>query len=95
MRIQIAYADVTGVHLSEHDVQQGCSAGQVIKSSGVLEKFPAIDLQRNKVGIFSKVIELDAIIHDGDRIEIYEPVQVDPKQARRNRAKDSEQKGKA
>jgi putative ubiquitin-RnfH superfamily antitoxin RatB of RatAB toxin-antitoxin module len=39
------------------------------------------------VGIFSKLHTLDSQVEDGDRIEIYLPLMVDPKKIRRNRAK--------
>jgi hypothetical protein len=41
--------------------------------------FPDVDLGRQKVGLFGKVTTLDAVLSDGDRIEIYRPLTVDPK----------------
>ena len=58
-----------------------------IEASGVLNDFPDIELTRNRVGIFSKLAQLDTPLRDGDRVEIYRPLQVDPKEARRRRAK--------
>lgn len=68
-------------------VEQSCTVALAIKRSGVLEQFPEIQLGKTKVGIYSKVIALDAMLHDGDRVEIYRPLQVDPKEARRLKAK--------
>ena len=54
--------------------------------SGILKEFPEINLQQQRVGIFSEFVELDAMLHDGDRIEIYRPLFIDPKQRRKLRA---------
>ena len=40
----------------------------------------------NKIGVFSKLQDLDSVVRDGDRIEIYRPLIADPKDARRARA---------
>lgn len=59
---------------------------EIIRQSGILEAYPEIDLTKNKVGIFSKMVKLDASVDDGDRIEIYRPLTADPKEIRRRRA---------
>lgn len=58
-----------------------------IKLSGILLDFPNIDLNKNKVGIFGKLSNLDTKLKEGDRIEIYLPLLIDPKKIRANRAK--------
>lgn len=67
-------------------VPENCTVRAAIEQSGILGKFPEIDLTCNKVGIFSKPITLDSLLRAGDRIEIYTPLLIDPKQARRQRA---------
>ena len=59
---------------------------QAIKTSGILDRFPEIDLATNKVGIYAKTCVLDQILKQGDRVEIYRPLLHDPKEARRQRA---------
>jgi putative ubiquitin-RnfH superfamily antitoxin RatB of RatAB toxin-antitoxin module len=66
-------------------IPQGSNISQVIKRSGLLQRFPEIDLAVNKVGIFSKIKPLDYVLNNGDRLEIYRPLLVDPKEARRRR----------
>lgn len=58
----------------------------VIQRSGILDKFPEIDLAINKVGIFGQLVKLDQAVNANDRIEIYRPLTIDPKTARRHRA---------
>ena len=59
---------------------------QAIELSGILQKYPEIDLKTNKVGIFSKVSKLNTELREGDRIEIYRPLIADPKEARKKKA---------
>lgn len=62
------------------------TVSQVIRQSGVMQAHPEIDLNQNKVGIFSQLCDLETVVTDGDRIEIYRSLQADPKEARRRRA---------
>ncbi|KHT58441.1 hypothetical protein RJ45_25305 [Photobacterium gaetbulicola] len=68
---------------------------QIIEQSGVLALYPEIDLKKNKVGIYSRNVKLDALVHDGDRIEIYRPLLADPKEIRRKRAEQAKQEALA
>jgi len=61
---------------------------QAIRASGLLARYPDIDLETNKVGIFSRLVKLDAPLRDRDRVEIYRPLIADPKEVRRQRAAD-------
>jgi putative ubiquitin-RnfH superfamily antitoxin RatB of RatAB toxin-antitoxin module len=56
-----------------------------LRSSGVLERHPEIDLGSARFGIWGQLRALDAALRDGDRIEVYRPLQVDPMEARRLR----------
>lgn len=59
-----------------------------IAQSGLLEQHPELMLTKHKIGVFNKIINAnERLVQDGDRIEIYQPLQVDPKQARLLRAK--------
>jgi len=71
-------------------VEKNCAVALAIQRSGILQWFPKIKLAEIKVGIYSKRVLLDAGLRDGDRIEIYRPLKIDPKQARLLRAKKSQ-----
>ncbi len=86
MPIEVAYASGNQSWLIPFAVEEGTTVQQAITSSGILEQCPDINLQTIKVGIFSKIIELDVPVRAGDRIEIYRPLILDPKEARRLRA---------
>ncbi len=89
--IEVAYASASQSWLIPFEVEEGTTVQQAIASSGILEQCPDINLQTNKVGLFSKIIELDVPVRAGDRIEIYRPLILDPKEARRLRAEKAKQ----
>lgn len=86
MRVEVAYAKPDVQDLRPLDIAEGSTAEQAIRASGILERFPEIDLARHKIGIFSKPCALDQVLKPGDRVEIYRPLLADPKEARRGRA---------
>lgn len=86
IRIEIAYALPHKQALVSLDLPAGTTVEGAIQQSQVLRRFPEIDLAKNKVGIFSKLVSLDTVLRDRDRVEIYRPLIADPKEIRRQRA---------
>lgn len=66
-------------------VEVNCTVAIAIRRSGMLEQFPEINFAINKAGLNGKLVKLDSLMQDGDRVEIYRPLIIDPKQARLNR----------
>lgn len=85
--VEVAYAaPKKQVILTVHSNEQALTVEQAIEQSGILKQFPEIDLEKNKVGIFSKPCTLTTPLRKGDRVEIYRPLIADPKEIRRQRA---------
>lgn len=87
LHIALAYVGRDGQTLRNLETQAGTLVREAIEQSGLLQQFPEIDLDVNKVGIFGKLVKLDQVLNDADRIEIYRPLIADPKAARKRRAK--------
>lgn len=85
--VEIVYADSHQQKLLKIQIKEGASIQEAIYLSGILHFFPKIDLTQQKVGIFNKIKKLEDKIQSGDRIEIYRPLHLDPKEARRRRVK--------
>ena len=79
MKIGIAYALPKRQVLFDIEVPDGATVQDAINRSGILKQFPDIDLEKQKVGIYSKLSKLDTVLSDGDRVEIYRPITCDPK----------------
>jgi putative ubiquitin-RnfH superfamily antitoxin RatB of RatAB toxin-antitoxin module len=65
------------------EVPDGSTVRDVLELSGVLTMFPEIDLATQKVGIFGKLTKLDAVVSEGNRIEVYRPITADPETVER------------
>ena len=87
--VEVVYALPEKQYSRSVSLDEGATVGQAIKASGLLSLRKDIDLNSNKVGIFSRPVKLDDVVQDGDRVEIYRPLIADPKEMRRQRAERS------
>lgn len=87
-RVEVAYARPDKQEIVAVQVPEGATAVRAVKLSGITAIFPEIDPDSIDMGIFGKVIKNPAEheLREGDRVELYRPLQIDPKQARLNRA---------
>lgn len=84
--VEVAYALPREQLIIPIKVTQGITAEQAILQSGILQKFPEIDLTVNKIGLFGKLTKLDTPLRHMDRVEIYRNLIADPKEVRKQRA---------
>lgn len=85
INILVAYAGKDKQSVKSLCIKEGITIAAAIEKSGLLSLYPEIDLINMKVGIFSKPASLQDVVADGDRIEIYRPLMIDPKVARAKR----------
>ena len=83
---EVAYALKDKQVILRVEAEQELTAMEAIKTSGILDSFPELDEGNLKLGIFGKVTKPDAVLQQGDRVEIYRPLIADPKEARKKRA---------
>ncbi len=88
IKIELVYALPAQQDLLKLEVPKGTSIADAIKLSGILDKYPEIDLEKGKFGIFGKLSKTDTVLREKDRIEIYRPLIADPKEVRRKRAEE-------
>lgn len=86
LSIEVVYALPHEQIIMATDVADGATVQEGIEASGVLERYPELDIEAIKVGIFGKLTKLNATLHSQDRIEIYRPLIADPKAVRKQRA---------
>ena len=84
LSVEIAYLDAECQYLVRHQVVPGTTLAEALDASGV-DAACRIAWRSLSVGIWSKPARPDTVLGDGDRVEIYRPLQVDPKDARRRR----------
>lgn len=73
------------VHEWSVQLPQGATVRDAVQASGLAAAFPALDWQAADVGIWGRRAAWEQVVRDGDRVEIYRPLRVDPKVARRER----------
>ena len=94
IKVRVVYALQAQQVVEDMTVPVGSTAKEVIEASSLLSRFPDIDPGRDRIGIYSRLITADVVVEDGDRIEIYRPLQADPKSVRRELAKQGKSMGK-
>jgi len=90
MNIGIAYANPRDQVWMRIEVPDGSTVQQAIERSGVLARFPEIDLNKQKVGIYGRIVKLGTPLKDGDRVEIYRAIIVDPKTVKKRKLDDDD-----
>jgi putative ubiquitin-RnfH superfamily antitoxin RatB of RatAB toxin-antitoxin module len=86
LSVEVVYALPGGEEAVNLKVPAGATALDAVRASGLLEHHPEIDLARQKIGIYGKVVSAQSPLRDGDRVELYRPLRMDAKEARRRRA---------
>jgi putative ubiquitin-RnfH superfamily antitoxin RatB of RatAB toxin-antitoxin module len=87
MEIEVAYALPDKQLLIKVEAPDGCTVNEAIELSGIRRDIPDILIDPRAVGIFSRKVPLDQVLHQGDRVEIYRPLIADPKEMRKQRAR--------
>ncbi len=85
MNVGVCYAEVDRQLWMRLEVPVSSTIEEAIKLSGVLKLYPEINLGSQKVGIFGKIAALDTPVKEGDRVEIYRQITVDPLTVQRRR----------
>jgi putative ubiquitin-RnfH superfamily antitoxin RatB of RatAB toxin-antitoxin module len=83
MNVGIAYDNGRKQVWLKLEVPDGSTVREIIVRSNLLEMFPEIDLEAQKVGIFGKATKLDAVVMEGSRVEVYRPIIADPETVER------------
>jgi putative ubiquitin-RnfH superfamily antitoxin RatB of RatAB toxin-antitoxin module len=87
LRVEVVFATPDEQVLLELEVEPGTTVEQAIAQSGILGRSTQLDVSKLPVGIFGKRARRDALLRDGDRVEIYRPLVADPQTARRQRTR--------
>ncbi|USD65827.1 RnfH family protein [Vibrio sp. SCSIO 43136] len=95
IHVEVVYALPNEQQVYTLVVEAELTVKEIIEMSGVLERYSEIDLAKNKVGVYSRNVKLDATVRDKDRIEIYRPLLADPREIRRKRAEQAKAAGTA
>ncbi|CAM2859076.1 protein yfjF [Legionella steigerwaltii] len=85
VKVELVYVTIekTTVHIIL-DLQDGATVFDALKASGIFNTHP--ETRDMPVGIYAKQVSLEHVLQEGDRVEIYRPLVLDPKEKRRQKA---------
>lgn len=86
MRVECIYLTNKESYFIALTVEEGAAIKDVIQASGVLEQYSELELEALNVGVFGEKKNLMDVVRQGDRVEIYRPLLINPMEARRSRA---------
>lgn len=86
VKVEVIYCDPERQWIIPVALSYPSTVRQAIIQSNILSQDPHLELEKLTVGIFSQRVTLDTCLSSGDRVEIYRPLLIDPKQARRKRS---------
>jgi putative ubiquitin-RnfH superfamily antitoxin RatB of RatAB toxin-antitoxin module len=84
--VKVVYAQADAVWVKTLELAPSATVADALTASGLEQACPELELDRAPVGIFGCKVGRDRVLREGDRVEIYRPLQLDPMQARRRRA---------
>ena len=86
LQVEVAFSPLAGqVWRRVVSLPEGSRVHDALAASGLTLAFPSLDLAQHAVGVWGRRRALDALLRDGDRVEVYRALRVDPKEARRQR----------
>jgi len=86
IRVEVCYAKPEVQAMVALTVPVGTTALEAAQQSGLMGRYPEIDLDQQPLGIRGKRVELGRVLEEGDRVEILRPLTADPKETRRRLA---------
>lgn len=88
INVEVAYALPEKQKIIALQVEEGTTFFAAAELSGICREFPGLELDGAKMGLFGKAVKdpKSEVLKEGDRVEIYRPLLIDPKAARLNRA---------
>lgn len=86
LRISLLYASAPRtLHEATLELHQGSTIGQALLQAGWLSRFPEIEGEALATGVWGRRVDEHTVLRNGDRVEVYRGLRVDPKVARRER----------
>jgi putative ubiquitin-RnfH superfamily antitoxin RatB of RatAB toxin-antitoxin module len=85
VRIDVAYALPQGAIERTYELPAGATVGDALGAAGADPAFAGVDLDGSPIGVFGVLARRERALYPGDRVEIYRPLALDPKAARRAR----------
>jgi len=85
--VEVAYALPDKQKIARLEVASGTTAMEAVQRAGLEAEFDELELDDSlKLGVFGKAVAHSRVLEAGERVEIYRPLKIDPKEVRKQRA---------
>lgn len=81
--IEVVFALPRRQELIRLAMDRGATVADAIEQSGLQRKFPDVPFADLQAGIWGRAVPRQHVLGDGDRVELYRPLERDPRDARR------------
>ena len=83
MRVEVVFALPDRQELLVVDLPDGSTVAAAIQMSRLARQFPEVDFDALQAGVWGKPTARSHVVKEGDRVELYRPLAMDPREARR------------
>jgi len=83
MQVEVVFALPQRQVLRTLELQDGSTVSDAILRSKLAREFPEADFDQLQAGVWGRPVERSQLLNDGDRVELYRPLAMDPREARR------------
>jgi putative ubiquitin-RnfH superfamily antitoxin RatB of RatAB toxin-antitoxin module len=94
VKIEVVFALPSRQELVELSLDENATVEEAIRESGIAESFPDEDLSTCQAGVWGKPVGREHVLEEGNRVELYRPLVIDPREARRQRARSGKSMGR-
>lgn len=86
LRVEVVYVSLAVQDVVAVEIESGATVLDAFNASGLAGRHVSIAGVEPVLGVFGKLVPLQRPVQEGDRVEVYRPLQADPKESRRSRA---------
>lgn len=89
LRVTVVYALPDRAWSVPLELPGGATVADALSAAAMEKRIPGLQIHPGHLAIFGRAAGMASVLQDGDRVEILRPLEVDPKQARRRRAREA------
>ena len=86
INVEVVFGTLESQQLVSVSMPSGSTVADALEMSKIGAAFPDADIDGLPTGIWGRPVDRDPTLADGDRVEVYRELEIDPKESRRLRA---------
>ena len=86
INVEVVFGTLESQQLISISVASGSTVSDALAASKIGAAFPDADIANLPTGIWGRPVERQQTLTDGDRVEVYRELEIDPRESRRLKA---------